>query len=154
MQEHSEQMGEIGSPTGPMTSKQRVTAALNYRGSDRVPRMFNSFDEEFMRCWRKRHGDIGPEVFSGSDLTVAVANETPWPTRAGMVEERPGEQVTRNGWGWLERRTAGTSFAEMFDQVLDGRPDPDTLKFDDPLLDERYEAAGRGFDESSKRLYV
>ena len=138
----------------PMTSKQRVTAALNFRESDRVPRMFNSFDEEFTRWWRERHGDVGPEEFSGSDMTVAVANETAWPTRAGVVEERPGEQVTRNGWGWLERRTSGTTFAVMFDHALDGRPDPDTLEFDDPLLDLRYAAAQRGFEELSKQRYV
>jgi len=141
-------------PPGPMTAKQRVTAALNFRPSDRVPRMFNSFDEDFMRAWRIRHGDVDPGAFSGSDMTVAVADESAWPTKAGVVEERPGERVTRNGWGWLERRTADTSFAEMYDRALEGRPDPDSLVFDSPLLDQRYEAACRRFDELSRRLFV
>jgi len=154
MPEHLGQATVTEGQVGPMTAKQRVTAALNFRESDRVPRMFNSFDDRFVRCWRERHGDIGAEKFSGSDLTVTVANETAWPTRAGVVEERAGETVTRNGWGWLERRTEGTSFAEMFDRALAGRPDPETLVFDDPLLDERYEAAGQRFDALRDRLYV
>ena len=137
-----------------ITAKERVTAALNFRESDRVPRMFNSFDEGFLRRWRKRHADIGPEEFSGSDMTVAVADETAWPTRAGVVEERAGKTVVRNGWGWLERRTSGAFFAEMFDRALNGRPDPDALEFDDPLLDERYGAAKQSFDTLSTRLYV
>lgn len=111
-------------------AKQRVTAALDFRESDRVPRMFDSFDEDFLRSWHARHGDTGPQELSGSDMAVAVADESAWPTRAGVVEERPGERVTRNGWGWLERRSTGTVFAEMFDRGLDGRPDPDKLVFD------------------------
>ncbi len=151
---HSESALAEGPHAEAMNAKQRVTAVLNFREADRVPRMFNSFDETFLRSWRERHGDIGPDVFSGSDLTVAVADETPWPTRAGVVEERAGERVIRNGWGWLERRAGGTYFAEMFDRALEGRPDPDTLVFDDPLLDRRYGAAARSFETSSKRLYV
>jgi uroporphyrinogen decarboxylase len=154
MPNHQEHAPAAASSPGPMTAKQRVSAALNFRKSDRVPRMFNSFDADFMRCWRERHGTHDPEVFSGSDITVAVADESPWPTRAGVVEERPGEHLSRNGWGWLERRTAGTFFAEMSDRALADRPDPDTLEFDDPLLNTRYEAAKRQFDELSKRLYV
>ena len=140
--------------TDPMTAKQRVTAAMDFRETDRVPRMFTSFEQNFLRSWRERHGDLRPQQFSDSDMSVVAANETAWPTRAGVVEERAGVRISRNGWGWLERRTAGTSFAEMFDRALDGRTDPDTLVFDDPLLDMRYESARRTFDASRDRLYV
>jgi len=137
-----------------MTAKQRVTAALNYREADRTPRMFNSFAADFMQAWRERHGDLAPSTFSGSDVAVVAADETPWPTRAGTVEERNGQKLSRNGWGWLERRAEGSSFAQMSDRALDGRPDPDTLEFDDPRLDLRYESAARTFDALRDRAYV
>ena len=137
-----------------MTSKQRVTAAMNFQQADRVPRMFMSFEEDFLRAWRERHGDLGPEEFSDSDLSVVAADETVWPTRAGVIEERQGERVSRNGWGWLERRATGTSFAEMYDHALTERIDPDSLVFDDPLLDLRYESAGRTFEARRDRQYV
>lgn len=118
--------------------------ALNFEEPDRVPRHEN-FWPEFTEIWRREKGldeEAEPADYYGIDVAVVAADETAWPTRAGVVERRGREYVERGGWGSLWQRVEGAMFYREVEVALPERIDPDGLEFDDPLLESRYEAAG------------
>ncbi len=121
-----------------MTSKQRVLAALEFREPDRVPRFWDAFWPEFREVWDQRCPGVDPMLYFGNDLEVVAADETPWPTRAGVLSESGGERVVRNGWGQVQRFRDEALFSEVLEVGVPERVDPDTLVFDDPRLDRRY----------------
>ena len=126
MPEHSEYAAAATLRVQPVTAKQRVTAAMNFRETDRVPRMFNSFEGDFLEQWRERHGDEEPREYSGLDLTVVVADETPWPTRAGIVEERGARRpVLAVDWGARIRYAGGARGVQL--RFQKDRPLPSPL---------------------------
>ena len=127
----------------PNRAADRVMCALDFREPDRVPRFF-SFWEEFGEAWR-RHTGAAPDAdildWCGNDIIIAAADETVWPTRAGEVERDGDTIIERSGWGAVTRRRDDAKFSECIATALPERVDPDTLRFDDPRLDVRYEAA-------------
>jgi hypothetical protein len=137
-----------------MTSLERVNRAMNFREADRVPRFISSFWSDFLSAWQKRHGALDPQEYCATDLAVVVADETAWPTRAGVVEKGCGEWVQRTGWGVLERRVHGAEFGQMLEYGIAGRSDPEQLTFDDPGLASRYERAGAQADALRDEYYV
>jgi len=129
-----------------MTGKERFLAALEYREADRVPRFWDCFWDEFLVGWTKRFPDTDAMHYFGNDMLVVVADESPWPTRAGVIRESGDERIVRNGWGQVQRTRNDAHFSELIEVAVPQRIDPDRIVFDDPLMDRRYEK--RGFDDN------
>jgi len=125
-------------PNTSMTGKQRVLAALEYRQADRTPRFWDYFWPEFCIEWTERFPGIDPMHHFGNDMQVVAADETPWPTLAGLIRETGQERIVRNGWGQVQRTKTGTYFNELIEVGVPKRIDPDAIPFDDPLMDSRY----------------
>ena len=130
--------------------------ALNFHEPDRVPR-YQHFWSEFAEAWRAAKG-LGPEAdpmeYYGGDMVVVPADETAWPSRAGTLEENEEGITTRTGWGSVWQFVNGTSFFVELEPALPERVDPDTLEFDDPLLDSRYDAAAKRVERYRGRCAV
>ena len=58
-------------------------------------------------------------------MMVVAADETTWPTRAGIVEWKGTEYLERTGWGALHRIVDDAFFFEAVETVLPHRIDPD-----------------------------
>ena len=122
-----------------MTGKERVLAALEYRKADRVPRFWDCFWDEFLVKWKERFPDVDAMHYFGNDIQVVVADEAPWPPRACVIRESGNERVVRNGWGQVQRFKTDAHFGELIEVAVSERIDPDTIVFDDPRMDSRYE---------------
>lgn len=121
-------------------SEVRVRAALSFSQTDRVPR-FDSFWPEWEAIWRQEKGfgpEASPEDYYGIDLAIAVADETPWPTRARVLADEGGERLSIDGWGRTSRTREGAMFSEQVAAAIDTPADLETSPFDSPLLPERY----------------
>ncbi|MHB0878468.1 MAG: uroporphyrinogen decarboxylase family protein [Anaerolineae bacterium] len=121
-------------------SEERVRAALAFRQPDRVPR-FDSFWPEFEAIWRREMGlesDVTPEDYYGIDLVVAVADETPWPSRARVLADDGRERVSVDGWGRTVRSRADAVLSETIGVAVSDSGSLDSLAFDPPSLPERY----------------
>lgn len=125
-----------------MTGKERTIAALNGRQADRVPRYWPDFWPEFIEAWTAQRG-VDPYDHFDSDVRLVIADETVWPSKAGLVRMDGNDQVVRTGWGALHLKKHGFQFTTTLEPALPERIDPDTLVFDDPRMDSRYtKAAG------------
>jgi uroporphyrinogen decarboxylase len=130
-----------------MTSKQRVAAAIRFEKPDRVPRFWQDFWPEFQEEWRRARPEADIHDYFGDDVHLVQPDETPWPTRARVVRQSKSEVIVRSGWGELKRTVAQDHYGqqvmgETLEVAFPQRVDPDTMQFDDPLLDQRYEKAG------------
>jgi len=130
-----------------LTSKERVMTAMEFQEPDRVPRYFSHFWPEFKAQWEGVHGPTDLYDRFGDDMRLIAAEEAPWPTKAGVVECRGERLVVRTGWGELKLASftdiPGQVMGQLLEPAVKERVDPDTLRFDDPLMDSRYEEAGR-----------
>ena len=130
-----------------MNSKQRVMAALDFREADHVPRYWQSFWPEFIEQWNKQRRACDLPSHFGEDMYLVEPNETAWPTQAGVVEHRGDKVVVRSGWGELKlarsEPDADQVMGELIAPAVPERVDPQTLHFDDPCMDSRFEAAGQ-----------
>jgi uroporphyrinogen decarboxylase len=124
-----------------MTSTERVLAALDYQRPDRIP-LFETYWDEFIANWR-REKQLGPDAdiyaHYGVDIAICVPDETPWPSRAAVLEQTPAHMVQRDGWGATHRTVPGGFFFEEEAVALPQKVDPDKLEFESPTLDARYE---------------
>lgn len=116
-------------------------AALDFQPTDRMG-LFDSFWGEFVEQWRRAKG-LGPEVsiddYYGIDIAICVADETAFPSRAGVIEERGSETISRDGWGRVSRTAPGRFFSETLDSAYADRAAFDRVPFEPPDLDSRYE---------------
>ena len=104
----------------------RVLRALNFQAPDRVPR-FDKFWPEFIRGWIERKGlpaEADPVTHYGIDMVVVASEESPWPSKAGIIRTEGGETVHRTGWGATHRLVDGGMFFLEMGTELSGRPDP------------------------------
>lgn len=122
-----------------MTGKQRVTAALSYQKADRLPRFWQCFWDEFQIEWKQRCPGVDIHRHFGNDMLVVVADESTWPSRAGVIREEGEDRIIRTGWGQVQRVSPGTHFGDLLEVALPERVDPQTIVFDDPLMDGRYQ---------------
>lgn len=116
--------------------------ALNYEEPDRIPR-HDSFWPEFIDNWRKEKGfgrDVDIRGYYGMDMEVVTADETPWPTRAGIISQNEESVTERTGWGTVRKTMKGSAFFEELESGVTVRVDPDKIVFDDASLDSRYRA--------------
>ncbi len=124
-----------------MTPHDRVMRSLNFEPVDRLA-VFDSFWGEFTPRWRRYLGlddAADPLNYYEIDLAICVADETPWPSRAGVVEDRGREVIQRDGWGRLVRRVKNGYFSETVEVAVPEKTDLDKLEFEDPADDARYE---------------
>ena len=130
-----------------MNAKQRVMEAMAFREPDRVPRYWSGFWPEFEAAWREQRGEADLEVVFGGDMRLAAPEESAWPTRSEVLEHRGEQVVARTGWGEvkltsLDQHGRAQVMGELIEPAVPERVDPDTLVFDDPLLDFRFQEAG------------
>ena len=143
-----------------MTGKERVKAALNFTEPDRVPRFWQGFWAEFVDNWDQHHDGVDPHDYFADDMRLVAANEAPWPNQAGIIEERGDKTIRRTAWGEVKQtlQLQNTSAREVMGQLLESavpeRVDPDTIEFDDPRLDSRYEQAAHQVDQWKDQYYV
>jgi len=123
-----------------MTSKQRVMKSLNFERVERLA-TFDGFWGAFTENWRKSMNlpDAQPREHYAIDVRICVADETAWPTKAGLVEDMGSERIERDGWGRLVRRLKDGYFAETIEVAVPDKSALDGLEFDDPKMDSRYE---------------
>ena len=137
-----------------MTGKQRVMRVMGFREPDRVPRFWPAFWPEFVDRWTREGRQTNPHEHFETDIRVVAADETAWPTRATVIREGDGERIVRSGWGAVQRVQEDAHFRQWIEPAITERVDPDTLTFDDPALDRRYEEAGRLATQWKDRYYV
>ena len=124
-----------------MTSKERVMTTLNFQPADRIPK-FDSFWSEFSgRCVRELGlpKDVDLADYFNIDIAIAVADETPFPTKRKVISEDKESRVARDSWGRVVRTTPGAYFYEELDVSVKNRKDLDRAEFDSPYLDSRYD---------------
>jgi len=120
---------------GVMTAQERVLAACAFQRPDRIPR-FDSF-WEYPESWRARLGP--PEDLT--DVAIWYPDETPFPSRARLLKEEAGWIYEADGWGRITRRRSDAYFSETLEVAIPEGTDPDTVMFEPPDLDVRYERA-------------
>jgi uroporphyrinogen decarboxylase len=126
-----------------MTSEERVLAALAFQKPDRMP-LFDSFWPEFVDAWRRDRGfaeDADIQAYYDLDVQIVIPDETPFPGRAAVIEANEGDEISRTGWGVVQRCKSGTKFYEELDVALSDKHLLDRLAFESPLLDRRYPSA-------------
>lgn len=141
------QRDRFGLNAPPMTSKERVIAAMSFKEADRVPRYFSFFWPEFKAAWECVHGPTDFFRHFGDDMRLVEPEESAWPSRAGVVERRGDRLVVRTGWGETKLTPfsdpAGQVMGQLLDAAVKERCDPEKLRFEDPLADQRFEVAGK-----------
>lgn len=121
-------------------SEARVRAALSFRQPDRLPR-YDSFWPEFTEEWRRKKGlpdTASPEDHYGIDLTVAVADESPWPSGTAVIAEDGNGLTSRDGWGRVARTKKSAQFSEVLEVALPEKGRLSELAFESPLSPGRY----------------
>ena len=123
-----------------MDAVQRVMTALRHRRPDRIP-IFDSFWDDFAgRCIQELNlpENTIPEDYFGIDIGIAVADETPFPTRRKILKQHGDTQIERDGWGRVIETKKGAFFYRELETAITGIKDLNRLQFDSPSLDSRY----------------
>ena len=141
-------------------SKERVLRALGFQRPDILP-LYENYWPEFLEQWRIAKGIDQADIhalkdYYGDDMATAAANESPWPSRAALIEEGKGAggesfSISRNGWGSVSRNVEGAHFSDELSAALEERVDPDTLVFESPLLAARYERSDAMIEKHKHR---
>lgn len=136
-----------------MNSHERVLAALDFRVPDRVP-LHDQFWAEFVAIWREVKG-IGPAVdiddYYGCDIAKITPDETPFPSRAQVLEKTAEYTIRRDGWGAVHRAREGAWFYDELEVALPDKSGLDQLAFESPYLESRYMAASKAEKIKAKR---
>lgn len=127
-------------------SKQVVLAACAFETPSRIPRIEHFWD--LGPEWRERLGDYD-EI---SDVLIRDPDETFFPSRTRIIEEKGGYIHRLDGWGRLTRTRPGSYFSETIDVALPAGKDPDSLRFDPPDLDIRFCIEGLPPAESLRKI--
>ena len=123
-----------------MTSKERVMAALNYQRPDRIPRFDSYWDEFSEKCIGELSlpSEIDLPAHFGMDIKIAIADETPFPTKREMIREDGEVKIERDGWGRTIQTQKGAFFYRELEVAVEEKNDLDKIQFDSPDLDLRY----------------
>lgn len=135
-----------------MTSTERVLAALAHQPPDRIP-TFDSFWTEFRdQCMAELDlpADVDLADHFGIDIAIAVADETPFPTRVETLRQDGDITVRRDGWGRVLETRKGTFFYRELGTSIEGSSDPERAVFDSPSLDQRYAGFLKQVEEARK----
>lgn len=134
-----------------MTSKERVTAVLNFQQPDYMP-FHTYFWPEFVDEYKQARG-VDPNVRFPCDIRVLVGDETPYMTKAKTLRREGDFEIKRDGWGRTIRVREGAYFMHQIESAYDGGE----LKygeFDSPYLAERYERIDEQIEDLKERYYV
>jgi len=131
-----------------MTSEQRVLTAFEFQQPDRIP-VYDRF-WEFPPEWRQRLGP--PERLT--DISLFVPDETPFPSRAGLLKQEGEWQYEVDSWGRTIRRRPGAFFVEVLGNAVEPATDPEAVQFESPSDDRRYYQgqSKAEFEDSIRRL--
>jgi len=136
----------------PMTSSQRVAAALRFERTDYVP-LFDQYWGGFLAAWRTRHGlpprhdiplddvvynDEDIQSYFGIDLYKAIPDEDPWPGQKRRLAEQDGYIIEQDGWGRVVRRRATSPYGEALQVRLTSRRALERLEFEPADSPQRY----------------
>ena len=116
-----------------MNSNERVLAACAFRSPDRIPRV--EFFWEYPETWRKRLGPV--EVVN--DVSIWAPNEGTYPTRARVIKQEKGHTYEVDRWGRTVRHREGAYFVETLEVPITDGKDIDTVQFDPPDLNIRFQ---------------
>jgi len=139
-----------------MTSKERVMTALDFREPDRVPVAQMGFWAEFQQAWRGETGG-DPAALDDHflvDITIAVGDETTYPSLAGELGTDGEYTLQRDGWGQVKRIRSGASFFDQVEVAYDERGELKHGDFEPPDLESRYEHVDAVIDAQKERYAV
>ena len=142
--------------TDQMTSQQRVMKALNFEEPDRVPR-YESFWGEFVTAWRTQKSlpdDADILDYYHCDMLVTAAQEGPWPSQAGVLQQDGSAYIRRTDWGCIQKLDQKAKFFEEIEPGLAQRTDPDQLQFEAPTLDARYTTTDQTIADAKNRYAI
>jgi len=137
-------------------SQKRVTAALNHERPDRIP-LFESYWSEFVVNWRKAKGFdefVDIRDYYGTDIYIAVGDETPYYSQAAELERGHDYVITRDGWGMVKRIRHGGKFYEELEVAIKEKSDLDKKPFDPPTDDARYESRTEQVMREKEKRFV
>lgn len=124
-----------------MTPKERVMTTLNFQRPDYIPK-FDSFWSEFRdKCIQelKLPGNVNLDEYFEIDIAIAVADETPFPTKHEIISDDGKSRIERESWGRIIRTVRGGYFYQELDVSVKNMKDLDRVVFDSPYLDSRYD---------------
>ena len=138
-----------------MTSRQRVMAALNFQEPDRVPTGPWSFWGEFKQAWlEEAQTDASLDDHFLQDVSIAVGNETPYPSIAGDLGTDGEYTLARDGWGQVKRTRSGGAFFEQMEVAYTEDGSLRHGEFESPLLESRYASVDAAIEERKERYCV
>jgi uroporphyrinogen decarboxylase len=123
-----------------VNSKERVINTLNFKRPDRIPK-FDSFWSEFRdKCIQELNlpKDIDIAHYFNIDIAIAVADESPFPSKREVISDNSRERIERDSWGRVIRTARGGYFYEEMDVSVKNWQALEKEKFDSPYLDSRY----------------
>lgn len=137
-------------------SHRRVVQALSHQRPDRVP-LYDHYWPEFVARWRVEMGlPAGTNIHDhyGTDILVLAPDESPWPSRAGLIEEGNGYRIERDGYGAVHRRRTGAFFFQEVAVPVPEKVSPDSLAFESPHDDRRYRKVEEVAAQARKRYAI
>ncbi|MBN1445897.1 MAG: hypothetical protein JW957_07315 [Candidatus Omnitrophica bacterium] len=126
-----------------MTKTERVTAAIEFRSPDRLPR-WDNFDifGNFSTRWQKWKGfskEVRPVDFYEIDIGLCMPEEGPFFSQSGMLKKEGEYEIYRDSWGRTIRQKPDSAwFMETVATMLEKPSDLEKLEFEDPADDRRY----------------
>ncbi|MFC1806152.1 uroporphyrinogen decarboxylase family protein [Planctomycetota bacterium] len=122
-------------------AQRRVLSALAHQPPDRIG-VYDTFWRNTEAIYREAFaipaGQSLAEYFD-VDVQIVIPDEMPFPSRAGVVEDRPSEVVRVDGWGRTVRALKDGYFYDTLDVAIKSHADLDRVEFESPALDSRYE---------------
>lgn len=140
--------------TEPMTSTQRVQAALNFQPFDYVP-LFDQYWGGFVAGWRERrslppgtdlplddiaYNALDIQTYYHIDLFKIIPDEDPWPGIKMEVGRNGDAIIERDGWGRLVCRKETSPYGAPVEVRLVEKGDLDKWEFEPAGMDKRYAA--------------
>lgn len=126
-----------------MTPKETVLKACRFETPNRIPRFDNFW--EYPDTWREA---LGP-MERLSDVTIWIPNEGTYPTRARILKREGNSTFSVDDWGRTLRTRDGAYFFEVVDVPVPAGTDIDSVEFDPPNLDSRYQTGHINLGEAA-----
>lgn len=138
-----------------MDVRERVVRTFSFEKTDRVAR-YDIFLPEFAENWRREKQLPGANLYDyypNIDIgTVLADQDGPLFSRAELLEERDGRQFLRDGWGRVVEQHENAYFEMEVSSVLEKKGTLDSLEFDDPADEERYQGLARHAKANAARF--
>lgn len=123
-----------------MNSEQRVLRTLEYEKTDRIA-LFDEYLSEIEEIYRKELNideHLSLPDFFGVDIAICEPDESPYSSMREVITKNEEYQISRNGWGVLEKTKKQAYFSQELDYLIKDPKDLDKYPFENPLDDRRY----------------